>query len=473
MFGIRNDIGILCVLIGLIMTSPTIYGETTNAPRVGEAPPDLKRLKLLQAPAGSEATWENLKGKVVVLEFWRTTCSPCRKAIPHINELIQEFKDKPVQFIAITDENPALVKQFLSQTPINGWIGIDEYEEIINAFAITGIPHTIIVNKKGKIAAITHPNQLQARHLDEILTGQPCSLPVVAKENSSTQNADRTEDLSAPLYEISIRPSLRDRSPGGATCMWSKEPDGCSIHGQIADVESALNNVFDIETSRQLLQTELPTGNYDFQLRVPPGHAEDLKVQFIQALKMTFGLDVHMVNKEMEVYTLSVATHIDNPPGLQKVTQTGGGGGFGGGFKLKGCPMHTIVGYLEDTLKTPVINETKLDGLFSVHMKWDMSKSELLLHRLPLRLWEILEASPTPNTLASLPKELTNGISDHDLELSLAEIQKPESKRFQPDPEAIVKAAQERLGLELRLVKRTIPVLEVRKAENHPLSSVE
>jgi hypothetical protein len=45
-------------------------------------------------------------------------------ALPHWNELLDAFKDKPVRFIAITDENQQVVENFLKQTPIHSWVGL-------------------------------------------------------------------------------------------------------------------------------------------------------------------------------------------------------------------------------------------------------------------------------------------------------------------------------------------------------------
>ncbi len=119
---------LLSSLLFLLMPlASTSVGLTAKSPDVnpGEPAPPLELEKLLQAPAGMKANWPSLKGNVVVLEFWATWCAPCIAAMPHLNELTEQFKDKAVKFISITDEDEATVAPFLSRRTIkagSAWI---------------------------------------------------------------------------------------------------------------------------------------------------------------------------------------------------------------------------------------------------------------------------------------------------------------------------------------------------------------
>lgn len=58
-----------------------------------------------------------LRGKVVVVTFWSTHCPPCVTGISKFNQLVEEYKNQNVVFLAVTGENPEIVKRFLRKKP--------------------------------------------------------------------------------------------------------------------------------------------------------------------------------------------------------------------------------------------------------------------------------------------------------------------------------------------------------------------
>ena len=105
-FALRR--GLIALVVALLGTAP-LWAH----PEKGTPAPPLDTLKLLQAPLGARADWEGLKGKVVVLEFWATWCSPCVASLPHLNQLVESLDPAKFQFISIDDQGLKAVQTFL------------------------------------------------------------------------------------------------------------------------------------------------------------------------------------------------------------------------------------------------------------------------------------------------------------------------------------------------------------------------
>src|SRR3974390_2819807 len=158
---------VIWLILALSIAPPAMMGRGLQ---IGAPAPPLRLAEILQAPEGADATWEKLPGKVVVLDFWATWCGPCVASLQHWNELSLEFRDKPVVFIAISDENKDVITSFLKRRTISSWIGLEGITQSTrDRYGIRGIPTTLLVNQEGVVVAITHPAALEAKHIQEVL----------------------------------------------------------------------------------------------------------------------------------------------------------------------------------------------------------------------------------------------------------------------------------------------------------------
>lgn len=94
-----------------------------------------------------------LKGKVVLLNFWFTTCQPCIKEIPNLNFLHKKFKGRPFELISFSPDNNEEVEKFIKKYPMNYSIISNAKQQIKEDFQIIaiGYPTSILVNKAGQI----------------------------------------------------------------------------------------------------------------------------------------------------------------------------------------------------------------------------------------------------------------------------------------------------------------------------------
>lgn len=103
--------------------------------------------------AGTPLKLADMKGKVLVLDFWATWCGPCRAQYPLYEEVKKRFKDRPdVVFLAISaDEDQSLVKPFLEEMKWNKNVYFDD--GLARLMAVANIPATIVFDKQGQLAS--------------------------------------------------------------------------------------------------------------------------------------------------------------------------------------------------------------------------------------------------------------------------------------------------------------------------------
>ena len=122
-----------------------------DAARVLQTEAELKLKDLF----GTEQSLAQFKGRIVVLNFWATYCEPCRKEMPDLSAIQNEFAAYGVQVIgASTDElgDKPKVLQFIRDVKINFpvWVGATSADTL--RFGVgTALPATIIIDRNGKI----------------------------------------------------------------------------------------------------------------------------------------------------------------------------------------------------------------------------------------------------------------------------------------------------------------------------------
>jgi thiol-disulfide isomerase/thioredoxin len=95
---------------------------------------------------------EQLRGKVVVLNFWFIGCAACMTEIPRLNLLAQKFRSNDnVIFIAVTADARQAVRNFLSRERFE-YEMVADGQALIDRFAFAGYPKNIVVGRDGKIA---------------------------------------------------------------------------------------------------------------------------------------------------------------------------------------------------------------------------------------------------------------------------------------------------------------------------------
>ena len=102
---------------------------------------------------GNTYTPEDIKGKVVVINFWFMSCAPCIQEMPELNKLVEEYENNnDVLFLALTlDEKGSMLNKFLETNVFNYNIIPDSQDYILNKLQVMSFPTHIVLDKNSNV----------------------------------------------------------------------------------------------------------------------------------------------------------------------------------------------------------------------------------------------------------------------------------------------------------------------------------
>lgn len=106
----------------------------------------------LQDLSGRSVRLSDLRGKVVLVEFWATWCPPCREALPVMERLHKAYQDKGLEILAVSMDDGEWedVAKFVKAHGI-GYSVLKGDEEVQNKYLVRVIPTLFLVDKEGMI----------------------------------------------------------------------------------------------------------------------------------------------------------------------------------------------------------------------------------------------------------------------------------------------------------------------------------
>lgn len=160
----------------------------------------------LKDPFGTEQRLSSLKGRIVVLNFWATYCVPCRKEMPDLGAIQNEYAALGIQVIGASAdeaEDRSKVLQFVKETRINFpvWMGATTADMMRFGLG-AALPGTVIIDRDGRVARIISGIANQAdlkKQIDALLaTAEKTAAKERRREQGAAAKEKQSEASSVP-----------------------------------------------------------------------------------------------------------------------------------------------------------------------------------------------------------------------------------------------------------------------------------
>lgn len=140
------------VLLLLTIVAIGLFQRQQGPVAIGKKAPDF----LLTTFAGEQIDSSNLRGKVIVLNFWASWCQPCEQEAADLEAAWRSYQERgDVIFLGVDwTDTPTAAAKYLEKFDITYPNGPDLETRISQSYRTTGVPETYIIDKDGNLAAV-------------------------------------------------------------------------------------------------------------------------------------------------------------------------------------------------------------------------------------------------------------------------------------------------------------------------------
>lgn len=106
----------------------------------------------LKSRTGENIKLSELRGQIVMVNFWASWCGPCRIEMPLLEDLYQEYQDYGFELLGINvDENTADAERLLARIPVTFPILLDPQSSVSKAWQVDAMPTTVLIDRDGMV----------------------------------------------------------------------------------------------------------------------------------------------------------------------------------------------------------------------------------------------------------------------------------------------------------------------------------
>ena len=156
---IVSAVSLLIVLSGLL-------GMAARPPLIGSPAPEIV-LKDLQ---GRDVKLSDLRGKVVLVNFWATWCKPCKEEMPAMQASYDKLRDKGFFVLAVNElEDTARVAEHIRTHGHTFEVVMDHNNQVANMYGVVGLPASFLIDPQGIVRERISGSLLTESHIEEMV----------------------------------------------------------------------------------------------------------------------------------------------------------------------------------------------------------------------------------------------------------------------------------------------------------------
>ncbi len=386
----------IAFILYFLFLSTSAFAQTfmsqVDPPTIGKVCPDFGVSVI--TPTGNEKVinLHELRGKVVILEFWATYCAPCIPSLSHFERIKKQYGNA-VEIIAISDENRDKVDAFIAKRNIhNVLFGMDWGHKLNELFFHHFIPHTVVIDKNGVVKAFTAPDEIDAEIVGKLIRNQ--KVDIVMKQEFQNTNSMATTNNVASSNKVStvfsnikntpdvneLRISLSPYAEGKST-EFIKESEkhwvftNCTLPLMYQILYDQKESRVKLEVPDENKYASDPNNQYCLTVHIPESMDKNVPELALNQLAQLFPLKAKFESRNQMVFVLEKA---DSSVVVSTSDSTG--------IIQKGLTIKDLVSYLESNPhlvnNLAVLNQTGLPDTTLIDLDWFQNYNDVVPNKL-------------------------------------------------------------------------------------------
>lgn len=361
------------LIIWLTLTAHLVVGQQLN---IGDKVPNAS-IDLI-SPINEMTSLNDMKGKVVILDFWATWCGPCISNMAHLDSLHKKFAGA-LEIIAVSHEERGRLERFAKKRPVSFEYALSSDGILQDLFPHRVIPHSVIIDKSGVVRAITNPQNIDATVIQAVLNQETIDLPVKSDNIEFDYAMDYFNRDSSTIEAFEIQPYNPDipsftkyQQGGNRITMHNTTITG--MYREAFEM-SSYRLVFDIDGAR--VDWENTANRFNLDILVAPADSNKVKDVLKEKLLSTLEIKARVEKRTMEVIVMTLNDSIPFGLGLSNTEQTELTS-RGDQYISNSASLNEFAQYLENygIVGMPVKDETGLAEKYKFNFAFDPENSQ-------------------------------------------------------------------------------------------------